>query len=145
MLVIFMQKGGVFIAWLRNPTPIKICEGKSEDSNYSVCCMRSLHADHKRSMLDPSNITRRLDKKGVRHFASESSVFHRSNHRKVDGSEIWRSPVHVVNDPIFYMVSYMSGGCFRKIGIPQNGWFIMENPFKIDDLGVSLFSETSRC
>ena len=30
-----------------------------------------------------------------------------------------------------------------KIGIPQNGWFIMENLIKMDDLGVPLFSETS--
>ena len=30
---------------------------------------------------------------------------------------------------------------FPKIMVPQNGWFIMENPIKMDELVVPLFLE----
>ncbi len=31
---------------------------------------------------------------------------------------------------------------FPKIGVPQNGWFIIKHPIKMDVLGVPLFLET---
>ena len=32
---------------------------------------------------------------------------------------------------------------FPKIGVPQNGWFVMENPIKVDDLGgTTIFGNT---
>ena len=40
-----------------------------------------------------------------------------------------------------YIYTYIYGG-FHKWGI-QNGWFIIENPIKMDDVGVTLFQTIS--
>ena len=60
----------------------------------------------------------------------------------------WNRPTKIVNsemavsrkDPWDYARQMW---VFPKIVVPQNGWFIMENPIKIDDLGgIPIFGNT---
>ena len=50
---------------------------------------------------------------------------------------------HMMDSSIESLGTY-PGWWFPKIMVPPNGWFIMENPIKMDNLGIPLFSETPR-
>ena len=43
------------------------------------------------------------------------------------------------SEVILGVVRYDMIWVFPKIGVPENGWFIVEHPIKMDDLGVPLF------
>ena len=55
----------------------------------------------------------------------------------MDGSE------RLLSGRLWRNKSWGKKGVNPKIVVPQNAWFIMENPIKMDDLGVPLFLETS--
>ena len=72
----------------------------------------------------------------------DSLVVHFDTWQSPSSLETSRISPHWANPALF---STFADGCFQKIGVPQNGWFIRGNPIKMDDLRVPLFLETPRC
>ena len=64
------------------------------------------------------------------------------NNSRVEGLAFISSP-KIPQNPIQLTTLPKLIWGFPKIQVPQNGWFTMENPIEMDDLGVPLFSETS--
>ena len=72
-----------------------------------------------------------------RKVTSKSLLF---TDKKIDSRLVLGSPSSIRN--LATLSNIFQIWVFPKIGVPQNGWFIMEIPIKMDDLRVPPFLET---
>ena len=80
----------------------------------------------------------------LRHLYHSDIILYRSNGgllKNKCGEDSWAAPNKPMLNPDETQLN-PNKWMFPKKGVPQNGWFIMESPIKMDDWGVPLFLET---